>query len=323
VLVTGESGVGKEVVARAVHDLSARASEPFVAVNCGAIPETLIESELFGHARGAFTGADRETLGLFREADGGTLFLDEIGELPTVTQVKLLRVLQEDEVRAVGEPKPSAVDVRIITATAKDLDDEVSAGRFRGDLYYRLDVFSIEIPPLRERRDDIAPLADVLLEALCRRVGKPAAPLDRSVLALLESYDWPGNVRELENTLERALILARGDELSPDLFSFGPRDRSVESRTPERSGGSTDDLSIKRTSVRSGGSTDDLSIKRQGRELEQRLIRLALQRTGGNRTKAARILEISTRALQYKLKEYDIEPLNPMSGDSDKDPPHV
>ncbi len=298
VLVTGESGVGKEVVARTVHELSDRAAEAFVAVNCGAIPETLIESELFGHARGAFTGADQAALGLFREADRGTLFLDEIGELPQATQVKLLRVLQEQEVRPVGEPKPSRVDVLIIAATARHLEDEVRAGRFRADLFYRLNVLTIHIPPLRERREDVAPLADELLRAHSRRLGKEAEPLDREVIDLLESYDWPGNVRELENTLERALILARGPRLGPELFPFGPGERAHEPPRPEP-------------------QADDLSIKRQGRELEQRLIRRALQRTAGNRTQAARILEISTRALQYKLKEYGIEPLNPVPGDSD------
>jgi two-component system response regulator AtoC len=298
VLVTGESGVGKEVVARTVHELSDRSAQPFIGVNCAAIPESLIESELFGHKRGSFTGAEEETLGMFREAEGGTLFLDEIGELPAATQVKLLRVLQEEEVRPVGEPKAIPTDVRIVAATARDLESEVEAGRFRADLFYRLNVLRIHLPPLRERIEDVGILADQLLSGLSRRLGKPVQPLDREVLELLREYRWPGNIRELENTLERALILAPGEALTPELFPFG-----------EGKGGET----VESENL----ETEDLSIKRLSRALEDRLIRRALQRTGGNRTQAARILEISPRALQYKLKEYDIAPLNPLPADSD------
>jgi two-component system response regulator AtoC len=304
VLVTGESGVGKEVVARAVHGLSDRADEPFVPVNCGAIPESLIESELFGHVRGAFTGAESEARGMFREADGGTLFLDEIGELPLSTQVKLLRVLQEEEVRPVGASKSHPVDVRILAATARDLEQMVEAGTFRADLYYRLNVFRLHIPPLRERREDVPVLADQLLAALSRRMGKPVAPLDREAVASLCEHAWPGNVRELENTLERALILAREGRVTRDLFPFAGAAvaSSLPSPTPS-------DAPV--------GPLEDLSIKRHGRALEDRLIRLALARTGGNRTRAAQLLEISARALQYKLKEYAIEPLNPLPPRSD------
>ena len=299
VLITGESGVGKEVVARTIHELSDRASQAFIGVNCAAIPEPLIESELFGHSRGAFTGAEQETPGMFREAEGGTLFLDEIGELPAGIQVKLLRVLQEEEVRPVGESKPLPMDVRIIAATARALESEVEAGRFRTDLFYRLNILRIHVPPLRERTSDVPILADQLLRDLSRRLGKPAQPLDEDVIELLRGYRWPGNTRELENTLERALILAPGERLSPELFPFAGE------QSPQ--------------AVRPGeAATEDLSIKRQGRALEQQLIRRALQRTGGNRTRAARILEISPRALQYKLKEYDIAPLNPRKGDSDR-----
>ncbi|MFI5314931.1 MAG: sigma-54-dependent transcriptional regulator [Myxococcota bacterium] len=311
VLVTGESGAGKEVVARAVHGLSDRASEPYVAVNCGAIPESLIESELFGHVRGAFTGADSEARGMFREADGGTLFLDEIGELPPVTQVKLLRVLQEEEVRPVGAAKTFPVDVRIIAATARDLEQMVAEGRFRSDLYYRLNVFRIHVPPLRERPEDVPLLADQLLAAHARRIGKAVEPLDRDVLEALAAHSWPGNVRELENSLERALILARGRRITRDLLPFVPppaepfEDDAGDATVSSDSSGQTD------------ASAEDLSIKRRGRALEDRLIRLALVRTRGNRTRAARLLELSPRALQYKLKEYAIDPLNPLPAGSD------
>jgi two-component system response regulator AtoC len=288
VLITGESGSGKEVVARSIHERCERAEQPFLAVNCAAIPESLIESELFGHMRGAFTGADTDRPGLFREADGGTLFLDEVGELPAQTQVKLLRVLQEQEVLPVGGSRPVPLDVRIIAATARDLAGEVEAGRFRDDLYYRLNVLHIQVPPLRERPDDIPVLAEHVLRDLSHRVGKRVEPLDREVLDLLSGYAWPGNVRELENTIERALILARAGRLTRDLFPFADQ---VKTET-ERS-----DLEA---------NLEDLSIKRQTRALEERLIRRALEHTGGNRTQAARILEISPRALQYKLKEYGV-----------------
>jgi two-component system response regulator AtoC len=304
VLVTGESGVGKEVVARAVHGLSDRAAQPFVPVNCGAIPESLIESELFGHMRGAFTGAEHEARGMFREADGGTLFLDEIGELPLATQVKLLRVLQEEEVRPVGAAKSYPVDVRILAATARDLEQMVEAGTFRADLFYRLNVFRLHIPPLRERREDVPVLADQLLAALSRRMGKAVAPLDRAAVAALLEHAWPGNVRELENTLERALILARDGRVTRELFPFATPVSPAAAPAPTPHDMPADAL-------------EELSIKRHGRALEERLIRLALARTGGNRTRAAHLLEISARALQYKLKEYAIEPLNPLPPRSD------
>ena len=296
VLITGESGVGKEVVARAIHELSDRASQAFVPVNCGAISESLIESELFGHARGAFTGAESASLGLFREADGGTLFLDEIGELPTPMQVKLLRALQEQEVRPVGEPKPVSVDVRILAATARELEREVAEGRFRRDLFYRLNVLRIHIPPLRERLDDLPLLADDLVRSIAARLGREAPAVTQEVIERFCSYAWPGNVRELENALERGLILARGGPLTPEVLAL---DAAV-GLAPEESG------------LAEAG--EDLSIKRRGRALEKRLIRLALEQTQGNRTQAALILEISPRALQYKIKEYDLVPLNPRSG---------
>ncbi len=286
VLITGESGTGKEVLARAVHDQSPRRSQAFVAVNCGAIPENLLESELFGHAKGAFTGADRAHRGLFAEADGGTLFLDEIGELPPSLQVKLLRVLQEEEIRPVGETKPRSVDVRVIAATARDLDAEVREGRFREDLFYRLDVVRLRVPPLRERPKDVPLLLDHFLARFRDSLGKPVRTVSDEALERLVGYRWPGNVRELENVIERAVILADGDTLGvaqlPDSLT-----RS-EDAGPARSG------------------PVDLRLKVARRAAEIEVIERALEATGGNRAQAARLLDISDRALFYKIKEYGI-----------------
>jgi two-component system response regulator AtoC len=304
VLITGESGVGKELVARTVHDLSDRSPRPFIAVNCSAIPESLIDSELFGHARGAFTGAESGKSGLFREANGGTLFLDEVGELPQTIQVKLLRVLQEEEVLPLGEPRPVSVDVRIIAATARDLELEVARSRFREDLYYRLNVFRIHVPPLRDRPEDIPVLVNELLERMARRMGKRVPGMGPGVMEALCSCPWLGNVRELENTLERVLILSRGEQLTLDLFPFETGETQVHSDSSSDS---------------AGPECQGLSIKRESRRLEERLIRAALQQTNGNRTHAAKILEISPRALQYKLKEYGIGPLNSDSRVSDSE----
>jgi two-component system response regulator AtoC len=299
VLVTGESGVGKELVARTIHDSSGRASQPFVAVNCGAIPAPLIEAELFGHARGAFTGAESAKPGLFREANGGTLFLDEVGELPPAVQVALLRALQEEEVRPIGEAKPVSVDVRIVAATSRDLEAEVERSAFRADLFYRLNVFRIHVPPLRERAMDVPVLAEELLRCLARRMGKAIEGIASDALDQLCAHRWPGNVRELENALERALILAPGRWLTADLIALGePAERGQGAAAPTLDGA-------------------DLSVKRRLRALEEELIRKALVRTGGNRTQAARILELSPRALQYKIKEYAIEPLNLRPGGAD------
>jgi two-component system response regulator AtoC len=284
VLLTGESGTGKEVLARAIHAQSPRRQEAFVAVNCGAIPENLLETELFGHAKGAFTGADRARRGLFVEAHGGTLFLDEIGELPTPLQVKLLRVLQEEEVRPVGESKSRPVDVRVLAATARDLSADVAAGRFREDLFYRLNVVQLQVPALRERRKDIPLLVDHFFAHFRDTLGKPLQAVSDEVLECLVSYAWPGNVRELENVIERAVILASGDRISlRDL-----PDNVVHPAVPAE------------------GGSPDLSLKRARRAAETEIIRRALRATGGNRTHAARLLEISHRALLYKIKEYGI-----------------
>jgi two-component system response regulator AtoC len=286
-LITGESGVGKELVARALHGRSDRHDGPFVAINCGAIPENLLESELFGHKRGAFTDASADRAGLFEQADGGTLFLDEIGELPLPLQVKLLRVLQDETVRRIGDNRDVKVDVRIAAATHRDLAAEVSASRFREDLYYRINVLHIHVPPLRERREDIPLLIDHFLEQNNRRLGTSIRAISPDARRLLMEYSWPGNVRELENTIERAMVLAEGDVLTEvDL-----PDRIHQARDPIR------------LQLQSG----ELSIKKTARVIEEVLIRRALQQTKGNRTRAAQLLEISHRALLYKIKDYQIE----------------
>jgi two-component system, NtrC family, response regulator AtoC len=289
VLITGESGVGKELVARALHRKSGRGDKRFVAVNCGAIPENLLESELFGHKRGAFTDAVSDRRGLFEEADGGTLFLDEIGELPLGLQVKLLRALQEESIRRLGETRDLTVDVRIVAATHRDLMAETQSGRFREDLFYRLNVLPIHVPPLRDRREDIGLLIDHFVERNNSRLGTEVRGTDAEARRLLYEYAWPGNVRELENTIERAMVLAEGDVL-------------VATDLPERIRESQDPI---QTQLASG----ELSIKKTSRVVEEILIRRALQKTKGNRTKAADFLEISHRALLYKIKDYNITDL--------------
>ena len=287
VLLTGESGTGKELVARALHELSPRAAMPFVAVNCGAIPAELLESELFGHVRGAFTDASRDKKGLAAEADGGTLFLDEIGELPLALQVKLLRFLEDEMVRRVGDTRSERVDVRVVAATARDLARAVKEGQFREDLFYRLNVVNVRLPALRERPDDVPALVEHFL-AKYRRL-RPEAPLtgvSPQALEVLRSHRWPGNVRELEHAVERAVVLADGplvqeDDL-PDEVRAAPAPAAL---APGR----------------------DLSVKRAFRSLEEQFIRAALDRTGGNRTRAAELLDLSYRALLYKIKEYGIE----------------
>ena len=289
VLITGESGTGKELVARAIHGKSQRKSSPFVAINCGAIPENLLESELFGHKRGAFTDATSDRRGLFEEADGGTLFLDEIGELPLNLQVKLLRVLQEENIRRVGDSKDLKVNVRIIAATHRDLTADVKAGRFREDLFYRINVLAIHIPPLRNRREDVSLLIDHFLSRNNARLGTNIRGLSPESRKLLLEYAWPGNVRELENTIERAMVLAESDVLqSSDL--------------PERIREALDPVQVHLAS-------GELSIKKSSAAIEQILIRRALQKTKGNRTRAADLLEISHRALLYKIKDYKITDL--------------
>jgi two-component system response regulator AtoC len=288
VLVTGESGTGKELVARLIHDASPRAGAAFVAVNCGAIPEALLESELFGHVKGAFTGASTDKPGLFEEADGGTLFLDEIGELPAPLQVKLLRALQEGEVRRVGATDARVVDVRVIAATARDLQTEVAASRFRSDLYYRINVVSIRLPALRERKEDIPELARHFLDLYNQRLGLQVQRISAVAMRRLVEHAWPGNVRELENVIERALVLASGASIDAEQLpdALGAISANGAGGVPP--------------------SNDDLSVKRRIPELESELIRRALERTGGNRTRAAQLLDLSHRALLYKIRQYGI-----------------
>ena len=290
VLVTGESGTGKELIARLVHRASPRAAAPFVAINCAAIPEALLESELFGHARGAFTGATAERHGLFEEADGGTLFLDEIAELPVTLQVKLLRALQEGEVRRVGDNVSRPVNVRVVAATARDLDAEVAAGRFRADLYYRINVVRLHLPPLRERGEDIPALAHHFAARCGERFGVPPRRIARGAMRLLMEYPWPGNVRELENVIERAVVLSDGDEITAEQLPAALVQGGAVAPGPA-----------------GGGDDFDLSVKRQGEALERTLIQRALERTAGNRTRAAQLLELSHRALLYKIRDYGLD----------------
>jgi len=285
VLILGESGTGKELVARAIHDSSPRRSRRFVAINCAAIPATLLESELFGHVKGAFTDASRDKQGLFEDADGGTLFLDEVGELPLTLQAKLLRALQEGEIRRVGDTASIQIDVRLIAATLLDLASSVAEGTFREDLYYRLNVLPVQIPPLRERAEDIPQLARFFAARHSTRHNLDPIELPDSVLDALAAQPWPGNVRELENVIERAIVLAEGPAI--DLEFLGTV-MTVQAPAPSPDTG------------------DELSIKKATRELEQDLIKRALEVTQGNRTNAAKLLEISHRALLYKMKEYGI-----------------
>ena len=289
VLITGESGTGKELVAQAVHTYSDRSKGPFVAINCGAIPENLIESELFGYVKGAFTDARHDKKGLFEEAHGGTLFLDEIGELPLTMQVKLLRTLQESEVRPVGATRSESVDARIVAATIKDLAAEVSAGNFREDLYYRLNVVPVVLPSLRERTEDIPLLVEHFLEVMRGRLGTNVQEVHPGAMKAMIDYNWPGNVRELENTVERAVVLSEG--------------LVIEAKSlPER-------IVSQRTAPRVVLSEDEFSVKKAARVVEEDLIRKALRKTEGNRTAAAKLLELSHRALLYKIKSYHITDL--------------
>jgi len=285
VLITGESGTGKEVIAQAIHRAGPRAAEAFVAINCAAIPENLLESELFGYVRGAFTGAVGDKAGLFEQADGGTLLLDEIGELPLALQAKLLRVLQEGDIRRVGDRKERRVDVRVLAATAKDLAAEVAAGRFREDLFYRLNVVTIQLPPLRERGEDIAPLARHFARQLERRLGRQVA-LSDAALAWLVAQRWPGNVRELEHAIERAAVLSDKQILEPADFRKEPVPSAV---SPGEAG--------------EGSGT----LREAAEAAERDAIRAALHAAGGNRRETAKRLGVSLRTLFYKMDRYRLE----------------
>jgi len=288
VLITGPSGTGKEVVARALHRFSPRADQPFIAVNCAAIPEALLESELFGHVRGSFTGAVNDHRGLFEQASGSTLFLDEIGDLPTALQAKLLRVLQEGEVRRVGDRTTRHVDARVVAATARDLDADVKAGRFREDLYYRLNVIGIRLPPLAERPEDVPALVRHLLEAHAAKLGMAMPELAPEALRALLDHDWPGNVRELSNALERALVLSQGGRVGIADLPAAVLSEAIETvpQIPE----------------------GELSLKRHAVAAQGEVIREALRRAGGNRRRAAALLGISVRSLFYKLKALGLSP---------------
>ncbi len=282
VLILGESGTGKELVARAIHQHSPRRDKPFVAVDCAALTETLLESELFGYVRGAFTGATRDAAGLFAEADSGTLFLDEIGDISPALQAKLLRALQEHQVRPVGGTQWSHVDVRILAATNRDLAAAVDAGRFREDLYYRLKVVTIHLPPLRERREDIPLLVDHLIQRAARQCGKRVTGVSEGAIALLRDYDWPGNVRELAHVLERTVALAHHDVISVD-------DLPHELRAPGRT------------------STTDLLADRPTLEtLKQRYIQRVLEECGGNVSRTAAVLGVDRRSLYRMLQRHGI-----------------
>ncbi|MDX2479656.1 MAG: sigma-54 dependent transcriptional regulator [Desulfuromusa sp.] len=281
ILISGETGTGKELIAKALHSESGRKGQ-FLAINCSAITSGLLESELFGHKKGAFTGADREKQGLFSIASGGTLFLDEIADLPLELQPKLLRVLQEGEIRKVGATRAEKIDTRVVAAAGTDLQDAVQKGLFRRDLYYRLAVVDINLPPLRERPEDIVILAEYFLTQLCTREGRPPLQINAGAKKNLTDYHWPGNVRELENYLEKALI-------------FSPRE--------------TLELPPLRIRQSSPGefNPDEYSLKVASRRLEEEYIRKALVKTDGNRTQAAEMLEVSLRSLMYKLKDYGID----------------
>jgi len=297
VLVTGESGTGKELVARLLHFGGRRKGKPFVALNCGAIPETLLESELFGYRKGAFTEAKTDRAGLIEEAGGGTLFLDEIGEFPLSLQAKLLRFLQEGEIRRLGDTETRKVNVRLVAATARDLEREVAGGRFREDLFYRLNVIRIHVPPLRERGDDIPLLAKHFLSHYCGKYGKPAMLLSADALAAMAGHEWRGNVRELRNLMERCALLATGAEVSRDgLLTVW-----------KGGGGPEGGDSGPAREIRVPVSPERPDLKAAVRELERQLIRIALERTGGSRPKAAELLGISHPTLLYKVKEFGIE----------------
>jgi two-component system response regulator AtoC len=290
VLITGESGTGKELVARGIHDKSPRRDKQFVAVNCGSIPENLLESELFGHAKGAFTGADKNKKGLFEEAHGATLFLDEIGELPLAMQVKLLRVLQENEIRPVGSNRTITVNVRVLAATAKDLEGSVANGEFREDLFYRLNVMAILVPPLRNRREDIPVLCHHFVKKFNNAFGRQVIGLSPEALKRVIDFNWPGNVRELENTIQRGMVFTQADYIEP---------AHLPDSLSEQNHGQRIELSLENSEI-------DLSIKSAQKQLEAKLISLALARCGGNKSRAAIMLEMSYPSLLSKIKQYSL-----------------
>jgi len=287
VLILGGSGTGKELIARGIHQSGPRSEAALVPVNCGGIPETLLESELFGYKKGAFTGAERNKNGLFQEAEAGTILLDEIGELPLPLQVKLLRVLQENEIRPIGDSKSMKVDVRVLAATAKNLEEEVHKGTFRKDLYYRLNVLTIKLPPLIQRIDDIPLLCKHFIHRFNKILGKEVKGLTPDAMAQLLDYHWPGNVRELENVLERAMVIADDSQLLAEHLFLEQTRQGNDIQAPN--------------------TLEGLSIKSAQKVVEKDLITRALKKTGGNRTQSARLLEISHPSLLSKMKAYEID----------------
>ncbi len=293
VLILGESGTGKELVAHGIHYLSSRSNKTFYSVNCSAVPESLFESEFFGHKKGAFTGADADKEGWFEIADGGTLFLDEISDMPLVQQAKLLRVLEERKVSKVGSRQSRQVDVRVIAASNTDLEKLAQQNKFRLDLYHRLNIFVIHIPPLREHKEDIPSLTDYYLKIYCRQFGKPAMTVEKEAMEKLMHYDFPGNIRELRNIIERAVILSDGNELRPDHFKLS-HDASSENIFLDTS------VPVETEGVR---PEENLDLE----ENERRLIRMALEKAGNNKSKAAALLNITWQALDRRMKKYGME----------------
>lgn len=286
VLITGESGTGKEVIAKSIHYLSSRKDKPFVAVNIPALSATLIESELFGHEKGSFTGADKMSKGRFELADKGTIFLDEIGDIPLATQVKLLRVLQEQQIERVGSAEGINIDTRIIAATNQNLDKKIKDGTFREDLFYRLNIVSINIPPLRERKEDIIPLIEFFIKKYSEENHKKDIEISKEALDRLLKYNYPGNVRELENIIERAVVLSRRNVVSVDDLPFGVKDLVEEERLDDLTSG---------------------TLSEQVEALEKKMIYNALKKTNGNQTQAGKLLGLTERNLRYKLNKYNIQ----------------
>jgi DNA-binding NtrC family response regulator len=317
VLILGETGVGKEVLARTVHARSPRAAGPYIEINCAALPPSLLEGELFGHEKNAFTGANQARPGLLESADGGTVFLDEIGELPLAFQVTLLRVLQERKILRVGGRAPRPIDVRFISATNRDLNAEIARGTFRQDLYFRLNGMSLVIPPLRERASEIAPLVEKFLVDACRQIDRADVPrISPEASSFLQRYPWPGNVRELQNVIERAVVLCTGDTLLPEdlpahmtgaLAGPGADDSGAEIRAGARASSAP---------VREGAPKSDSGAKVAGDAMERMRIEMkaverqriveALEQSAGNQTRAAELLGMSLRTLVNRLKEYDL-----------------
>jgi DNA-binding NtrC family response regulator len=305
ILIQGESGTGKDLIAKAIHYQSRRQDKSFVAINCSAIPETLMEAELFGHERGAFTDAKAMKKGLFEMADGGTLFLDEIGELSPLLQAKLLRVLEDQVIRRVGGVRDMQVDVRVIAASNRDLERAVREGGFRQDLYYRLAIISVFLPPLRERREDILPLVDYFVGRYNRKFKKTVQGITDEMRKLLLKHEWPGNVRELKNAIERAMILEEEDHLRPDYLPFAVGRHTPGQTAFEASSAATGDA----VTSPGGRNLPKLFIPQGGTSLEQverALVEMALQQANGNQTQAARLLDISRDALRYKLKKFGL-----------------